>query len=57
MNVDGFSASRFIQKCEANPGMLMLQPTTEAFVELIEKIYNHRATTDNRLSIRFEALK
>jgi hypothetical protein len=53
--VKGFNHEQFISRCEANPGLLVLQPTTDAFLEMIEKIYNYRTSQKNKLSIKFEA--
>jgi hypothetical protein len=56
-SVNGFDPARFIQRCEQNPGLLILQATLESFLELIEKIYNYRSSQENKLSIKFEAIK
>jgi hypothetical protein len=55
--VPGFDHGHFLKKCEANPGLLILQPTQDAFLELIEKIYNHRTRPAEKLAIKFEATK
>jgi hypothetical protein len=55
--VDGFDHGHFLKKCEANPGLLILQPTQDAFLDLIEKIYNHRTRPADKLAIKFEATK
>lgn len=56
-SVKGFDCSHFLAKAEANPGLLILQPTIESFLDLIEKVYNYRTSSAQKMSIKFEALK
>lgn len=55
--VKGFDCPHFLARCKANPGLLVLQPTTDAFLDMIERIYNYRSSTASKLSIKFEAMK
>jgi hypothetical protein len=57
VQVRGFDFNVFIQRCESNPGLLVLQPTTDAFLQMIEHIYNYRTRPENKLAIKFEATK
>jgi hypothetical protein len=50
-----FSALQFLQRCEAHPSLLVLQPTTDQFLDLIEAIYNYRTTQSRKLAVKFLA--
>ena len=56
-SINSFNPVQFIERCENNPGKLKLQPTTEAFLELIEEIYNFRTSDGKKLPVRFLASK
>jgi hypothetical protein len=57
VKVQGFCPEHFVAKCQANPGMLIIQANCDAFLDLIEKIYNHRTRPADKLAIKFEATK
>ena len=46
-----FDGDTFIVRAKANPGMLIKQPTLDAYCELIERVYNYKAHTKFSLAI------
>jgi hypothetical protein len=53
--VEGFSAETFVKRCASCPGKLVLQPTTKAFLQMIEDVYNRGAAKKNTLPLAFKA--
>jgi len=52
--VPDFSAQQFIDRVNSTPGMLTNCPTADAFLDMIEEIYNHRSRT-GRVALAFAA--
>lgn len=56
LRVKGVTVTTLIEKIKANPGMLHLMPTIDAFMQLIEDIYNYRCRAE-RIPIKFLAIE
>jgi len=53
--VEGWDDGRWEQKCKANAGMLRRQPNRDAYLQMIENIYNSRTRGGDELALVFPA--
>lgn len=53
LRVKEISAATLIEKIKANPGLLQLMPTMDAFIVMLEDLYNYRSK--KRLPLKFLA--
>lgn len=55
LRCDKFELGTFLARVEANGGAMMVpQHSVDAYMDLIERIYNFRAPADRKLAVKFE---